>query len=63
MDSDLFRLMFNTGLSTEKSRDLSTDHKLGVNISALLHLSAEHCSREQQADNLAGQTFAHQDTI
>lgn len=59
MDSDLFRLMLNRGLSIEQSRDLSIDHKPGVNISALLHLSAAHCSCEQQADNLAEQTFAH----
>lgn len=58
MDSDLFRLMLNTGLSIEQSRDLSIDHKPGVNISALLHLRAAHCFCEQQADNLAEQTFA-----
>lgn len=58
MDSDLFRLMLNTGLSIEQSRDLSIDHKPGVNISALLHLCAAHSSCDQQADNLAEQTFA-----
>lgn len=58
MDSDLFRLMLDTGLLIEQSRDLSVDHKPGVNISALLRLSAAHCSRERQADNPAEQTFA-----
>lgn len=58
VDSDLFSLMLNTGLSIEQSRDLSTDHKPGVNRSALLHSNAAHCSCEQQADKLAEQTFA-----
>lgn len=50
--------MLDTGLLIEQSKDLSTDHKPGVNISALLRLSAAHCSHEQQADNVVEQTFA-----
>lgn len=33
MDSDLFRLLLDTGLLLEQSKDLSVDHKPGVNIS------------------------------
>lgn len=50
--------MLDTGLLIEQSKDLSVDHKPGVNIPALLHLSAAHCSHEQPADNVVEQTFA-----
>lgn len=63
VDSDLFRLMRETGLLIEQSRDLSVDHKPGVNVSGWLWLSAKHCSREQEASPfiqcLGEQTFAH----
>lgn len=40
MDSDLFSLMLDTGL-IKQNRELSVDHKPGVNVSSLLQLSAE----------------------
>lgn len=46
MDSDLFSLMLDTGL-IKQNRELSVDHKPGINVSSLLQLSAE---RDQEAD-------------
>lgn len=55
--------MLNTGLLIEQSRDLIVDHKPGVNISALLHLHAAHCSRWTAGTQSCRANLCPQDTI
>lgn len=62
MDSDLFRLLLDTGLLLEQSKDLSVDHKPGVNISGRLRLSAERCSGKQEVSP-AGPSVSCSQTI